>query len=72
MTLTPRDYVAHSGHQCPNCRSIDIGGEPTLVTVSDIVFHHSMHCNDCGSTWIDVHQRVWRLVGYEQLKEGTP
>jgi len=67
VTLTSRQYVAGSGHLCPVCRSLDIGGGPA-VTQSAIVFHRSMHCNCCGSTWLDIHQRVYRLVGYEQLK----
>ncbi len=67
MTLTPHQYVAFSGHQCPACRSIDIKGGPR-TTRSALGFQHSMHCNNCGSTWFDVHQRVWRLVGYERLK----
>ena len=54
------EYVAHSGSECPFCRSGDIeyaGRARCIVNKA----YHDCKCGDCGKAWI----KVYSLTGYK-------
>ena len=61
--MTPKEYAAKNGQNCPVCGSgminVEAGAVHHLNTLEEECF-----CKECESSWIDVYE----LKGYSHLK----
>lgn len=61
-SITPEEYVATGGIQCPVCRSDDIVGGSVEINAGHAF--QKVHCHDCEAAWVD----TYALTGYSELE----